>query len=63
MNTEGQFLHEDEITGGVILLDRIFFNPDYNRIPNYLADPPSDWIPVFESENNQLLYTKLTSIL
>ena len=54
LNTDGQFVKSYEIAQGIVLIDRFFFNPDYNRIPEYLADPPIAWELIFESENKQI---------
>ena len=52
LNTDWQFVKEHEITEGTILIDRVFFNPDFNRIPDYLVHPPEAWKLIFESENS-----------
>ena len=54
LNTDGQFVQSNEINEGLVIIDRFFFNPDYNRIPEYLAVQPADWDLIFESENKQI---------
>jgi hypothetical protein len=54
LNTDGQFVKSNEINEGLVIIDRFFFNPEYNRIPEYLAVHPADWELVFESENQQI---------
>ncbi len=54
MNTDGEFLRADEITGGDVLIDRVHFNPDSYPIPAYLTHPPDQWRLVFESSNERI---------
>lgn len=54
LNTDGQYLREDEITSGWVLVDRYFFKTKFQPIPDYLEDPPSDWRLIFESENKDI---------
>jgi 4-amino-4-deoxy-L-arabinose transferase-like glycosyltransferase len=54
LNTDGQYLREDELTEGWIIIDRYFFKTDFQRIPEYLENPPENWVLVFESENKEI---------
>ena len=54
LNTDGQFVKSNEINEGMIIIDRFFYNPEYNRIPEYLAVHPANWELVFESQNQQI---------
>lgn len=54
LNTEGQYLREDELTEGWVIVDRYFFRTDFQRIPDYLENPPDDWELVFESEDKEI---------
>jgi 4-amino-4-deoxy-L-arabinose transferase-like glycosyltransferase len=54
LNTDGVFLKADEVCMGTVLIDRDNFNPDFYRIPRYLADIPENWQLVFESSNGQI---------
>lgn len=54
LNTEGQYLREDELTMGWIIVDRYFFRTDFQPIPEYLENQPNDWDLVFESENKYI---------
>lgn len=54
LNTDGQYLREDELTDGWVIIDRYFFKTDFQRIPEYLENPPDNWVLVFESENKEI---------
>jgi len=54
LNTEGQYLREDELTEGWVIVDRYFFRTDFQRIPEYLENPPTNWGLIFESENKEI---------
>jgi hypothetical protein len=54
LNTDGLFLKADEVRMGSVLIDRNYFNPDFYRIPGYLADIPSHWQLIFESSNGRI---------
>lgn len=54
LNTEGQYLHEDELTEGWVLINRYFFKTEFQSIPDYLENPPKDWVLIFESENKEI---------
>jgi 4-amino-4-deoxy-L-arabinose transferase-like glycosyltransferase len=52
LNNDRSFMHLDEIpTGGYAIVDREYYNPEFNPVPDYLGTPPDSWEMVFESEN------------
>lgn len=54
LNTQQQYLSEEEINEGFVILDRDFYNTKFYDIPKYLEQPPESWRMVFESENNEI---------
>lgn len=54
LNTGQEYLREDELTSGWLLVDRYFFKTRFQRIPEYLENPPEDWTLVFESEDKEI---------
>jgi hypothetical protein len=52
LNNDRDFMHLYEIpTGGYTIIDRQYYLPEYNPVPDYLGTPPETWEIVFESEN------------
>ena len=54
INTGSLYLRADEIDEGFIIIDRDFMVPEFNDVPDYLADYPENWELIFESENKKL---------
>jgi len=54
LNTGALFLKPEEITQGRVLIDRHWFNPNFVRIPDYLAEIPETWTLEFETSNGWL---------
>ena len=56
LNTpEGDFIDQEKIISGLVVINRYFLNPDRSDIPEYIASPPSNWKLVFLSENKELV--------
>jgi hypothetical protein len=54
INTNSLYLRAEEIVDGYIIIDRDFMVPEYNDVPQYLADYPDNWELAFESENEKI---------
>ncbi len=55
LNNDRDFMHLNEIpTGGYTIVDRDYYNPEFNPVPDYLGTPPETWEMVFESENKKI---------
>lgn len=55
LNNDRDFMHLYEIpAGGYTIIDRHYYNPEYNPVPDYLGTPPETWEIVFESENEMI---------
>lgn len=55
LNNDRDFMHLEEIpTGGYTIIDRHYYNPEYNPVPDYLGTPPETWEIAFESENKMI---------
>ncbi len=54
LNNEDSIMHLEEIPKGYILVDREYYNSQYNPVPDYLDSPPAYWQLVFESENKKI---------
>lgn len=55
LNTpERDFIDQEKINGGLVVINRYFLSPDRTDIPEYIASPPPNWELVFLSENKEL---------
>ena len=54
LNTGGQYLRDDEITFGKVIVDRLYLKSEFYSFPDYLAAPPESWKLVFESGNGRI---------
>jgi len=55
LNTpERDFVNQEKIDGGLVVINRYFLSPDRTEIPKYIATPPPAWELVFLSDNKEL---------